>query len=186
MKRLIATAVLALSAMLAHAEPAAPSIFDAKLPLVDQEGKSFELAKFKGQPMVMTMFYGNCKVACPMTLHALHEWVDGLSQQERDKLKVVMVSLDPAHDTPASLVQVAGMHHLEGNPWVLAVTDASHTRTLSAMLDIRYRQLADGEINHSMRLVLVDGQGAIVDATEDLQTLPDTAFSKHVRQMLGN
>ncbi len=43
-----------------------------------------------------------------------------------------------------------------------------HVRTLSALLDIQYRDLPDGEMNHSSILTLLDRQGRVVARREGL------------------
>ena len=48
-------------------------------------------------------------------------------------------------------------------------------RKLAAVLGIQYRQLDDGEFNHSSALVLLDAQGRIAARTETIGTT-DAAF----------
>jgi len=58
-------------------------------------------------------------------------------------------------------------------------------RSVAAVLGIRYRQLADGEFNHSSMLVLVDANGRILARTEKIGTQPDPEFVAAVRKAVG-
>jgi protein SCO1/2 len=58
-------------------------------------------------------------------------------------------------------------------------------RQVAAVLGIRYRQLADGEFNHTSALVLVDARGRILARTETLGSKPDPAFVAAVRKAVG-
>ena len=57
-------------------------------------------------------------------------------------------------------------------------------RKLAALLGIRYRQLADGEFNHTSVLILLDAEGRILARTEKLGAKPDPAFLAAVRKAL--
>src|SRR5262249_45736116 len=87
---------------------------------------------------------------------------NALTQDERSRLDVLLVSFDPARDTVAKLDQVFGERKLDASTWTLARTDERGVRTLSAALDIQYRALANGDVNHSTALVLLDADGRII------------------------
>ena len=53
------------------------------------------------------------------------------------------------------------------------------------MLGIRYRELADGEFNHTSALVLLDSQGRVLARTERMGSQPDPEFLAVVRKALG-
>ena len=48
----------------------------------------------------------------------------------------------------------------------------------------RYRELADGNFNHTSALVLLDAKGRIVARTEQVGAKPDPEFVKAVRAQL--
>jgi len=78
------------------------------------------------------------------------------------------VSFDPARDTSDVLRHTFEQRHLEHPQWTLARTDSAGTRKLAALLGIRYRQLADGDFNHTSALILLDGQGRIIGRTSTI------------------
>jgi protein SCO1/2 len=50
------------------------------------------------------------------------------------------------------------------------------------VLGVRYRQLADGDFNHTSALLLLDADGRILARTEKLGGVPDPEFLAAVRQ----
>jgi len=57
-------------------------------------------------------------------------------------------------------------------------------RKLAAVLGIQYRQLDDGEFNHSSALILLDGEGRISARTERIGTI-DPAFVEAITKALA-
>ena len=55
---------------------------------------------------------------------------------------------------------------------------------MAGALGIRYRQLADGEFNHTSMLVLLDADGRILARTEQVGSQPDPEFVAAVRRAL--
>jgi len=155
------------------------SIYQLPLQLTDQNGKTFRLDGLRGQPMLISMFFTSCQYVCPMLTDALRDTANNLQPSERKRLRVVMVSFDPARDSVAVLKQTAEAHSLTGSQWTLARTDAVSTRKLAAVLDIQYKPLPDGDFNHTTALILIDRDGRIVGRTYKLGGT-DPAFVKLV------
>ena len=64
--------------------------------------------------------------------------------------------------------------------WTLARTDAATVRTVAALLNLQYRQLPDGEFNHSTVIALLSPKGEIEASSAKLGT-PDDALLAHLR-----
>lgn len=108
LKLATAALVFALTACAAHAsaplhgmqlDPPKPS---ATFTLRDQNGTPFSLAQTRGSEVLLYFGFTHCKDTCPQTLAMLGKARTraGLSP---DKVRIVMVTVDPAHDTPAAL-----------------------------------------------------------------------------------
>jgi len=194
-RRTVLALLLAGAASLAGATPAAApaasatptlaplpanSIYQLTVPLTDQSGRSFRLDEHRGQPMLISMFYTSCQFVCPMLIDALRDTEARLTEAERARLHVLIVSFDPAHDSVAVLKRTADQRHLDGAHWSLARTDARNVRKLAAMLGIQYRALPDGEFNHTTALILIDANGRIAGRTAKLGDA-DPAFVKLVK-----
>lgn len=160
------------------------SVYQLQAPLVDQAGKASTLADGRGQVRVVSMFYTSCKFVCPLIIDTLRRTERELDPASRDRLRVLLVSLDPARDTPQALAQLASQRKVDTTRWTLARTDASHVRRLAAVLDIQYKQLADGEFSHSTSLVLLDGEGRILARTDRLGEADET-FVAALREALA-
>jgi protein SCO1 len=193
MKLLSHSARFAVAAMLSAASiafAAAPaettgSVYALTAPLTDQAGQAFTLADKRGTPMVVSMFYTSCQFVCPMLVDAIRANEQMLSEAERKKLNVLLVTFDPAHDSVEVLRQTASQRQLDATRWQLARTNSKDVRKLAAMLDIQYRAIGNGDFNHSTALVLVDAQGRIVGRTTDLSGA-DPAFVKLMKTTLAS
>ena len=167
----------------AHALPA-DSLYWLSVPLTDAQGKKFDLRDLAGRPVLVTMFYGDCNTACPIVLENLQQTMKALKPAS-EKLSVLMVSLDPLHDSPASLAHLGQSHHLDQSNFRLAVgKDEAHTRAMAAALNIKYRVLGGGEISHNTRVCLLDADGKIIASSTQLSAAPDQEFLKKIRVAL--
>ena len=168
----------------AAAALAPDSIYQLAIPLTNQDGRTAPLAERRGQPMLVSMFYTSCEYVCPMLIDAMRDTESTLSVEERNRLPVLMVSFDPAHDSVAVLRQKADERHLDGAHWTLARTDAASVRKLAAVLGVRYRALANGDFNHTSELILIDADGRIVARTARLGNA-DPAFVRRVKAVVA-
>lgn len=145
---------------------AAASLYAVRADLVDQDGRHVGLDVFRGAPTVIGMFYGTCTAACPMLMASLGKMEAALTDAQRQSLRVLLVSFDPARDTPDVLRKLAAQHHIDTRRWKLVRPTAHDARTIAALLNISYRQTPDGEFNHSSPLTLLDGAGVPVRQAE--------------------
>ena len=170
--------LLGLGSALAAAPAPLPgdSVYQLRLALTDQAGAAATLDRYRGAPVLISMFYGSCPHVCPMLIATMQRYERELPEAQRGKLRVLMVSIDPARDTPAKLTEVAGRHRVDLGRWTLARTDAASVRKLAAVLNIQYRQLPDGEFNHSTVITLLDADGRALRQTSSMLR-PDVEFS---------
>jgi protein SCO1/2 len=161
----------------------ANSIYQLPVALTDQAGRDFRLADQRGRPMLISMFYSACQFVCPMLIDTLRETETKLDADERRQLGVLMVSIDPAHDSVDVLKRKADERGLDTPRWAMARTDAASVRKLAAVLGIQYRALANGEFNHTTALILLDADGRIVGRSSQLGKA-DPAFVRKVRETL--
>lgn len=166
--------ILSATAPVPAAELPGDSIYRLPVRLVDQDGRGFRLADRRGKLQLVSMFYTSCQYICPLIIDTLRKTRHALAPAERARLQVLLVSFDPGRDTPARLNEVFKQRRLDAASWTLARTGESDVRKIAAALDIQYRALANGEINHSGALVLLDANGSIVARTGKIgETDPD-------------
>jgi protein SCO1/2 len=193
--RLAVAIVLAATAFgMATAAPSAPpatkvaalpsdSIYQLPVVLTGQDGRSAGLDGRRGAPVLLSMFYTSCKFVCPMLIDTVRDVEAKLSADEREHLTVLLVSIDPAHDSVEVLRRTVDERHIDGARWTLARTDAASVRKLAAVLGIQYRALPDGEFNHTTAVILLDADGRIAARTTRLGSA-DPAFVKRVKSVV--
>jgi protein SCO1/2 len=167
------------AAPLAYAAPPLPgdSLYQLHLELTAADAGHHTLAEFRGRPALVTMFYASCPGVCPLVAFAMRRMNDALTPEQRANLRMVMVSFDPEHDTPAALAEFARLNQLEEPRWLLATTPAPAMRELAAALGIRFRGLPGGGFSHSTVITLVDADGVPRARTSTLAEL-DADFMK--------
>ncbi len=156
--------VLLLACAMAQAADRYPpqSIYNLEATLTDQDGVDRALDSEHGHPVLITMFYGSCPMACPMLIDTLRLTDQAAQSEARGRLRVVMISIDPDRDTVPALQALAQARHIDTSRWTLLRTDATSVRRIAAMLNVQYRQLADGRVSHSSGISLPNPEGEIV------------------------
>lgn len=132
-----------------------PSIYELGLVLRDARGEQIALDAARGTPVVMTMFYGSCAVACPALIGEIKRV---LGEIERDDVRVLLVSFDAARDTPEKLAGLVQLHGLDAR-WTLAAASDTDARELAATIGYKYRALDNGEFFHSSTILVLDEDG---------------------------
>ena len=131
------------------------------------------------------MFYTSCRYVCPLIVDSAKGVEHALTPEERERLAILLISLDPARDDTAALKSVADKRRLDPAHWTLARTGQSEVRKLAALLGVRYRALADGEFNHTSALVLLDAEGRKLASSARLGAVPEPEFLAAVRAALS-
>lgn len=153
-------------AAVAVAPTQGPSLYELSVPLSTSDGRQVQLDVHRGRPTLVSMFYASCHSACPMLVQRVQAFEESLDPDARGRLRVLLVSLDPARDDPAALADAASRYQVDPARWVLATPPADRVREVAAVLGIQYKPAADGEMHHSSILVLVDGEGREVARAE--------------------
>ncbi|KRA45233.1 SCO family protein [Pseudoxanthomonas sp. Root630] len=184
------TASLFLSALLAFAAPLhaqslpGDSVYHLQATTQDANGAPVGWASLRGQPRLVSMFYTHCHLMCPLIIENAKSVQKQLSPQERAKLGVVMLSLDPARDTPDAMREVALRHRVPGG-WQFLTPADNDVRAIASVLDVRYRFRDDGSINHTSVLVLLDAEGRVRARSEVTAAAADPAFLIQIKALLA-
>jgi protein SCO1/2 len=178
-------AVLFLAQGLVHAQSVLPteSLYNLKAPLIDQSGKSRGLDVYRGQPVLVTMFYSSCPAACPLLIDTLRSIEKSLRAAEQSQLRVLLISIDPERDTVAALKELARVRRIDLSRWTLVRSDSSTVRKVAAVLNIQYRKLPNGDFNHSSVITLLAPSGEILKQTSNLGSSDPEFVAAIVRLM---
>jgi cytochrome oxidase Cu insertion factor (SCO1/SenC/PrrC family) len=125
--------------------------------LRDQRGVPVSLSALRGRPVLLTFLDSRCTQECPIQGRQLASVLRRLPAAERPTL--VVVSVDPSGDTPASVGRATAKWGLAG-PWRWYWLNGRRT-TLEAVWHL-YGITVDpssGDIVHSLVLYLIDRDG---------------------------
>ena len=131
---------IALAAHTAVAAPAAPlardSVYQADIMLLNDRAERFAWRDQRGQPRIVSMFCTSCKVTCPMLIDGARAVQAGLTPEERARLNVTFISLDPARDKTRALAQLRVDRELDRVQWTLARVEPADVRMVAAILGV--------------------------------------------------
>ena len=134
--------------------------------LLDANGAAVTEANFAGAPAVVFFGYTHCPDVCPTTMYVLAE---ALAASGRDDVRPVLISVDPARDTPdvlrayvASAGFPPGLAGLTGSPEQVRAA----ARAFQASVAAAGAPAASGayDINHSTFLYVLDESWTTVAA----------------------
>jgi protein SCO1 len=188
---LLTTAFLLAAWAMAQAAPPGPpplpadSVYQLDAPLIDQDGRRLKLGDQRGTPQVVVMFYTSCGALCPTLIDTLLDLDHQLTPTERERLGVLLISLDPQRDDPAALKATADKRSLDTRRWTLAQPRSADVRAIAGLLGVRYRLLANGEVNHTGVVVLLDADGRVVARSDKTGGPVETPFLNQVRAVLA-
>ncbi len=138
----------------------APAAVGGPFQLVDQNGKPADETLLKGKWTVVFFGFTYCPDVCPTTLQALAAAQQQLGPKA-DKLQVVLISLDPARDTPAQLKTYLasdafpkGIIGLTGTPEQVAAAAKAYRVYFK-----KNGEGADYLVDHSTAAYLMDPKG---------------------------
>ena len=133
-----------------------------EISLHDQNGQPFTLSSQKGKVVLLYFGYVNCPDECPLTMAHVKLARESLGNRAQD-VQVIMVSTDPARDTPQALKTF--MEHFD--PSFLGLTGS--IPDLQKTWQDYGVTVEDGGETHSTFLYLIDPAGNIRETF-----LPDT------------
>jgi cytochrome oxidase Cu insertion factor (SCO1/SenC/PrrC family) len=126
--------------------------------LVDQTGQAFDHTMMHGTPTILTFVFAHCQTVCPMLVDRARQAADVLGPGQ---VQVVLLTLDPWRDAPASLPGLAEQWRLQPPTRMLSGDPSEVEKVLDAFQVARERNVQNGDVNHPPLLYIVDGAGRI-------------------------
>lgn len=133
-----------------------PSLYSRRWTWTDEQGSSVQLGRWRGKPLVVTAVFTSCKATCPRTIDRLRKVHARFLAEGRDA-KFVLVTLDPANDTPERMRRFKEERGLPAS-WTFLAGGEGQTRALVRMLGIHLMDL-DDHIMHDGAIVVFDERG---------------------------
>ncbi len=119
----------------------------------------------RGKVLLVYFGYVNCPDVCPVSIAAGAGALNALSPVERERTRMVMISVDPERDTPAALKTYVAYFH----PRMLgAVGDAGQVAAVAKQFGAGYQRQPtrpDGgyAVDHSSQTYVVDRDGRLTE-----------------------
>ena len=146
-----------------------PPITAAEIKLTDHNGQPFQLSSFRGKVVLVFFGFSHCVDECPATMAIIRQALETVGDPSKD-IEVVMVSTDPATDTPESMKEFMGRF----NPKFLGLL-GTPDELAKAWQDYGVTVLDGGE-THSSFTYVVDKKGELRE-TFVPDTNPDNVAS---------
>ena len=134
--------------------------------LIDRRGNVFTREDLRGTVFVANFIFASCTSMCPMLSSEMARLQHTLQQEPFwDEIRLVSISVDPGHDTPAVLAEYADRYDADPEHWRFLTGAREEIWSLSvdgfklAVGDAPAG--ADEPLFHSDRFVLADREGRI-------------------------
>lgn len=92
--------------------------------LTDEAGRPVRSAELRGSVVLVTFLDTQCTDACPIVAGELARAVDALAPSERERVRVLGISVDPAEDTRAAVRAFLARHRAQGRLSYLTAPEA--------------------------------------------------------------
>ncbi len=136
------------------------SIYQVGGTWLTENNESIQLESLAGKPQLIALIYTGCSNSCPIIVESMKRVEKQVPANMRSKIGFVLVSLTPDTDYPKTLKIFAEKKGLNSNWKVLRGTNEL-VRTLSNVLNGRYKVIKEGDIAHSNTVTLLNSQGQI-------------------------
>ncbi|MBP6758509.1 MAG: SCO family protein, partial [Flavobacterium sp.] len=144
------------------------SIYNLPSKWTNQDGKNIEMKDLKGKVLVMVMIYTSCKAACPRLVADMRNIESRLSEDVKENVQLVLVSIDPEVDTPKRLKSFSIENKMDGNQWVFLRSTEENTREFAAVLAVNYKKVSPIDFSHSNIISVFNTEGELVFQQEGL------------------
>lgn len=173
---------------LASALAAAPGDALSAGGLLAQDGRPFSIRALHGRAAAISFVYTRCEDAafCP-AVAGKFAWLARRIDPRSEHL--VLITLDPAHDTPAALRAYAARLGTDPARLTLVTGDPARVWALLRTLGVSAGPPGTtGRIVHDERLILLDARGRVADAVGGVDWDPATALREldGVAHLSGN
>ncbi len=158
------------------------SIYNLPEKWTNQDGKDIELVELRGNVLVMVMIYTSCKAACPRLVADMRNIEEQIPQEYKDKVKLVMFSIDPEVDTPERLKEFSIENKMTSDQWVFLRSTEENTREFAAVLAVNYKRISPIDFSHSNIISVFNAEGEMTFQQEGLGVSYDNTVAKIVEE----
>jgi len=153
--------------------------------VVDLDGRDRRLAEFTtGKITLLSFVYTRCSDAwgCPLAYRVFDAVGSAVEHSPalRSRVRLVTLSFDPRHDTPAVMREYAGEQAARGVDWRFLTTRSE--RDLVPLLegfgqDVRGRPDEAGPLSHVLKVFLIDPRGVVREIYSTAYLYPEVVIA---------
>lgn len=164
-----------------HATEYAPPEPAADFALTAHTGETVRMSDLRGTPVLLFFGFTHCPDVCPLTLTTLRSTLQSMGAGP-DDVRVVLVTVDPARDTPEALAR-----YLDAFPGVLGLTGPPETlREAYRAYGVGAQSVPGahdhGQVIHTSGVYGIDSEGDIRVLLRP--TAPSEALTSDLRTLL--
>lgn len=160
-----------------------------KFDLVDELGRPFTEQALLGHPTIVNFIFTRCDTICPVVTMKMQRLQDKLLDRRADAIKIVSISVDPAHDTSEKLAAYAAKYHAKPEKWRFVTGAPDKVKALvegpfmNSMMQEGFTKTGAPQISHNGYFVLVDENLTIrgIYDSNDVKKLDD--LQHHARYL---
>jgi protein SCO1 len=143
--------------------------------MINQDGKRIHLSAYQGDVLLVTFIYTRCPFPdyCPLVSKNFSQIYASLRKNPSlgPRIRLLSVSFDPKHDTPAVLRQYARTFRTTtgGDPfdrWQFAAVPAKDLVKIANFFGLYY-QTENGQLVHSMSTTVISPEGTVYKWYQD-------------------
>lgn len=139
--------------------------------LIDQSGHAFTFDQLRGQPLVVTFIAATCTQACPL-LNAQFAQLQAKLDAQHAQARLLTVTLDPDHDTPAVMRKLAQRFGADPRRWIVASGSPRDVRWVLHVFGVR-----TGD-DHTTFVYLFDKNGVLRERLLASTDLDHTIYAR--------
>ncbi len=129
---------------------------------------TWALGEGQGVPTALSFIYTRCPLPefCAATVARMQALQAALSEGEGVEARILLVTLDPAFDTPEVLARYAEAVGADPQRWAFGRVEGDALRDLAGSAGLPVVR-EDGEILHAVRTLVLDADGRLVERYDD-------------------
>ncbi len=144
------------------------SIYQLPSRWTTQAGNEIELKDLEGDVLVVVMIYTSCQSACPRLVADMKAIESKVSARTHGGVRYVLISIDPANDTPERLREFSIEKEMTDPKWLFLRGTEESVREFANIVAVRYKQISPIEFSHSNIISVFDRQGVMQHQQEGL------------------
>ena len=137
------------------------SIFHLPSDWITQDNESIKLKDLRGNVLVMVMIYTSCQASCPRLVADMRSIESKIPGKFKEKVKLLLVSIDPKNDTPESLKKFAIDNKMAGDQWMFLNGTEEDVREFAMVLGFKYKKISPIDFSHSNIISVFNHEGVL-------------------------